>query len=104
MEMEYKRYRQGKVYYPLPRDRDQAFFVNEGFLTKKIAKPWRLPKLQGFRASAKDITTFNYNARFFDRMFLNSMSEENWKNEVDTLITEMSDSVIENALKHQPPE
>ncbi len=53
--------------------------MNEGFLTKKIAKPWRLPKLQGFRASAKDITTFNYNARFFDRMFLNSMSEENWK-------------------------
>lgn len=94
----------GKLYYPLPRDRDQAFFVNEGFLTKKIAKPWRLPKLQGFRASAKDITTFNYNARFFDRMFLNSMNEKNWKNEADTLIAEMSDSVIETALQQQPPE
>jgi hypothetical protein len=94
----------GKLYYPLPRDRDQAFFVNEGKIPKFIRKPWRLPKFQGFRAKAININTFNFNARFFDRTFLNSLSQSDWEKQADTLISEMTDSVIEAALKQQPPE
>lgn len=94
----------GKLYYPLPRDRDQAFFVNEGQIPKRVRKPWRLPKFQGFRAKAIDIRTFNYNARYFDRTFLNSLSEQDWKNAVDTFLLEVTDSVIEKALHQQPKE
>lgn len=94
----------GKVYYPLPRDRDQAFFVNMGKIPKMMRKPWRLPKFQGFRAKAININTFNYNARYFDRTFLNSLSQEEWEKQADTLIMEMTDSVIETALKQQPKE
>jgi hypothetical protein len=94
----------GKVYYPLPRDRDQAFFVNMGRIPKIIRKPWRLPKFQGFREKAININTFNFNARYFDRTFLTSMSQSDWEKQVDTLISEMSDSVIEAAIKKQPAE
>src|SRR5687768_14000865 len=94
----------GKVYYPLPRDRDQAFFVNEGRIPKIIRKPWRLPKFQGFRAKAININTFNFNARFFDRTFLNSLSQKDWEKQADSLISKMTDSVIESAIKKQPPE
>ncbi len=94
----------GKVYYPLPRDRDQAFFVNMGKVPRFISKPWRMPKFQGFRAKATNINTFNFNARFFDRTFLNSLTQEDWEKQADTIILEMTDSVIEAALKQQPPE
>ncbi|HUQ66490.1 MAG TPA: BamA/TamA family outer membrane protein [Flavitalea sp.] len=94
----------GKLYYPLPRDRDQAFFVNMGQIPKMIRKPYRLPKFQGFRPKAINIKTFNFNARYFDRTFLNEMLQEDWEKQADTLIAEMTDSVIEAALKKQPPE
>jgi hypothetical protein len=94
----------GKLYYPLPRDRDQAFFVNMGKIPRFISKPYRMPKFQGFRAKAIDIRTFNFNARYFDRSFLTSLSKEDWEKHADTLIAEMSDTVIANAIRQQPPE
>lgn len=94
----------GKVYFPLPRDRDQAFFVNMGRIPKFIRKPWRLPKFQGFRAKAININTFNFNGRYFDRIFLNALTREQWEKKTDTLLAEMTDSVIENAIRQQPPE
>ena len=55
----------GKIYYPIPRDRDQAFFINNGVIPAFVRKPYIFPKFQGFRARAININTFNYNARFF---------------------------------------
>jgi hypothetical protein len=94
----------GKLYYPLPRDRDQAFFINMGVLPHMIRKPWRLPKFQGFAAKAININTFNFNARYFDRTFLNALSKADWEQQADTFIAQMTDSVIETAIKKQPPE
>ena len=94
----------GKVYRPIPRDRDQAFFVSDGFIPSRIRKPWIFPKFQGFRVKAININTFNFNARYFDRSFLNDLQKESWEKQVDTLIMQMTDEVIEKALRAQPPE
>lgn len=93
-----------KTYYPIPRDRDQAFFINNGFIPKQVSKPYRLPKFQGFRPKAININTFNFNARYFDRSFLNELSREEWAAMADTVIQAMTDSVIEAALARQPKE
>jgi len=69
----------GKVYYPIPRDRDQAFFVNQGIIPRQVRKPWFLPSIQGFRARAHNIVTFNYNPRLFDKIFLNQVTKKDWK-------------------------
>src|SRR5690606_34070151 len=37
-----------ETYRPIPRDRDQAFFVNEGLLTRLWGRRWALPKFEGF--------------------------------------------------------
>ncbi|HEX5653477.1 MAG TPA: hypothetical protein VFX58_10410, partial [Chitinophagaceae bacterium] len=34
----------GKLYYPIPRDRDQAFFVNQGLLPGIAKWPWLVPQ------------------------------------------------------------
>ena len=93
-----------KTYYPVPKDRDQVFFTNEGLLPGLLRKKSMLPELQGFEKKAKNITTFNRPALNFDRVFLNELSKEDWSEAVDAFLDSMKDSVIEAALSQQPRE
>ena len=94
----------GKTYFPIPRDRDQAFFTNDGIIPRLISQPWLIPKFQGFRAKARNINTFNFNGRYFDRSFLNDLSESDWAEGVDAFLPLMTDSAIRLALQQQPHE
>lgn len=94
----------GKIYYPIPKDRDQVFFTNQGLLPKIAASPSLVPELQGFRAHAKNIKTFNRAARNFDRTFLTELNQDEWKHAVDSFLSTMTDPVIEKALYRQPDE
>ncbi len=94
----------GITYYAIPRDRDQPFFINRGFLPKIISRNWLQPRFQGFSVQARDIRTFNFNGRYFDRLFLNRLSKEEWEKATDSFIPLMTDSVIDAALRQQPVE
>lgn len=94
----------GNIYYPIPRDRDQAFYVNQGLLPGVVKWPWLVPQLQGFRAKAKNIRRFNFAARNLDRFFLNELNEQDWRQAAEKLVSQMTDAVIEEALMQQPPE
>jgi hypothetical protein len=94
----------GKLYYPIPRDHDQAFFINRGLIPRYLRKPWYVPEIQGFKEEASNIKTFNKPARNFDRFFLNHLDEETWRKQVDTFLSKMSDPVIEAAINRQPRE
>jgi hypothetical protein len=93
-----------KVYRPIPRDRDQAFFVNEGKLAKVWSRKWALPKFEGFDDHVNWPSGLSYNARFFDRSFLNQLKEEDWIEEATDLQKALTDEVIENAVKKWPKE
>jgi len=93
-----------KTYYPVPKDRDQVFFTNQGLLPGFLRKKSMLPELQGFKKKAKNITTFNRAALNFDRAFLNELAKEDWSEAVDAFLDSMKDSVIEAALSQQPRE
>jgi hypothetical protein len=92
----------GSVYYPLPRDRDQAFFVNQGLLPNLASRKWILPKFQGFDGRIRDVAGFNFNARYFDRSFLNGLSLPDWLAMADTLRVRMTDEVMQAALENLP--
>ncbi|MBL7742946.1 MAG: BamA/TamA family outer membrane protein [Chitinophagaceae bacterium] len=92
----------GKTFFPMPRDRDQPFFVSSGLLPSIARKPWISPQVQGFRSKAINIKTYNFNAKNIDRAFLNSLSEEDWKKAVDEILPLMTDALIEKALGVQP--
>ncbi len=94
----------GKLYYPIPRDHDQAFFVNQGLIPRYLRKPWYIPEIQGFKEEASNIKTFNKPARNFDRFFLNNLDEETWRKHIDTFLSKMTDQVIDEALSRQPRE
>jgi hypothetical protein len=94
----------GKLYRPIPKDRDQAFYINEGVLPHIIQWPWLVPQLEGFKTKSRNIDRFNFAARNFDRFFLNSLTEADWSKAVNDFIPLITDEAIERAIAQQPKE
>ena len=92
----------GIMYRPIPRDRDQAFFVNQGILPKIASRKWAMPKFQGFDYELKNVSGFMFNARWFDRSFINGLSKEDWINTAKELQQNLTDESIESAIKQWP--
>ena len=97
-------YENGKktIFKPIPRDRDQAFFVSQGLLPKIISRKWILPKVQGFDYKIRDINTFNANANEVDHSFLTALSEQDWIQAAQAIQQKITDSVIKVALDKMP--
>ncbi len=93
----------GKLYYTIPRDRDQAFFYSDG-LALKVASLQLLPYLKGFRYNMPQINWFNYSARDFDRIFLNRLNENDWEQTTAFVQQKLTDSIIATAVNRMPPE
>ena len=93
----------GKVYYPVPKDRDQAYFNSNGLLLKYLSNN-SMPFLQGFKSKIKDINGLNYVAKDFDRTFMNELSKEQWKSISDSFSQNITNEVIKNASSKYPPE
>ncbi|UII22717.1 BamA/TamA family outer membrane protein [Fulvivirga ligni] len=92
----------GKLYRPIPRDRDQAFFVNEGFLPSIVSRKWALPKLEGFDYDIRWPSGLSFNARYFDRSFLTDLSKKDWIEQAQDLKKNITDEVIEKAVRQWP--
>lgn len=92
----------GKIYRPIPRDRDQAFFVNEGFFPEIWSRKWALPKFEGFDEDVDWPSGLMFNARYFDRSFLTELSEEDWVEVAKEIQRDLTDEAIENAIKQWP--
>jgi hypothetical protein len=92
----------GKTLSPVPRDRDQPFFISNGALPWLIGSAWAVPQLQGFRAKARNIDGLNYAARNFDRNYLNELTSTDWREAAEATVAAMTDPVIEGALHLQP--
>jgi hypothetical protein len=92
----------GKTYSAIPKDRDQAFYINQGLLPGMIKWPWLVPQLEGFKAKANNINRFNFAARNLDRFFLNELNQQDWEKAVNDFLPKMTDEVIERSLNQQP--
>ncbi len=92
------------VYRPIPRDRDQVFFVNEGVLPWLASRKWINPKFQDFGPTITNVSGLAFNARYFDRSFLTEPNLDTWLNTANTIQQQITDSVIGVALKKMPDE
>lgn len=93
-----------KTYRPIPRDRDHAFFVNEGLVPHKSRKPALFPNLEGFDYIIRWAPGLMQVGRWFDRSFLNEMPEAKFLNTARELSRDLTDEVIDSALKQWPAE
>ncbi len=92
------------VYKPIPRDRDQAFFVNEGIIPWIAARKWLLPKIQGFTEYTENMEGQSFNARYFDRSFLTQSSWDEWHRQIDSLRVLLTSEKIDSVMYAFPKE
>ncbi len=94
----------GKLYYPIPRDRDQAFFHPQGFVML-IATQRFLPWMKGFSTHYnKKFLWLGHSPRNFDRIFLNELDANMWRSGIAKFQGAETNTVIDNAVNKMPPE
>jgi hypothetical protein len=103
-QWKYARFKDGKkkIWWPIPRDRDQAFSLYDGVF------PWiatkAVPQIEGFGYSYPQINDITWSGRHLDRRFLASVGEAEWDSIANFIGERLTDQVIEDAVKRMPEE
>ena len=92
------------LYRPIPRDRDQAFFLGDGALIELGSHKWGQPKFQGFKHRIRDVHGLAFNARYFDRYFVTEADWSVWQAQAEYIRENLTDEVIESAVQSWPKE
>jgi len=94
-----------KRYYPIPRDRDQAFSNYDGALLffARMSSP-AVRVLRPFRDDIDRMTWLTYNARFIDPVLLNGISRDRWMQIAEEVQASLTDEVIACGMAQWPKE
>lgn len=90
-------------FFPIPEDRDQAFFLARGALPTVI-RVFGMPHLVGFKHKSKKLEKLNHKAHAFDQYFMNGLASKDWERIIRQFQAAMTDDVIHNAIKKLPRE
>lgn len=89
---------------PIPRDRDQVFFYSDGTIPWLIRRKWAMPKFQPFNSIVENVVALGFNARYFDRNFLQSKEKSDWIEMANELKVKLTDKVIVASVRELPQE
>ena len=93
------------AYRPVPRDRDQAFFLfDDGLMTRLVS--WFAPKYQTFRGPIRleNVDGLTATARALDRTLLTTLSAADFREVADSVRAALGDGVLDRAFELGPPE
>jgi hypothetical protein len=90
-------------FYPIPRDRDQAYFYSDGIFVRAL-QVLVLKHLVSYNNDLEKIKSFNYKSWPFDRLMLNALTKQDWIDAIKLVQSELTDDVIHDAFKKLPPE
>lgn len=90
------------VWYPIPRDRDQAFALFDGMFPLIGARA--VTQFHHFHDGFGDMHSLTFSGRFVDRRLLVSLDKEEWDAVVQSVLAALTDEVIDRAVRMLPPE
>ncbi len=90
------------IYRPIPRDRDQVFFLSEGVVMWLTRRNWIMPKFQGFDYTIKDVKGMGFNGCYFDRSFMTEPDLDDWMSLANDIQNDVTDTVIQKAIQTLP--
>lgn len=95
---------QGKIYKPIPRDRDVALMKLNGVIPTlaKILGPFY--QYQNTEDSYGNFKGLNFNSLDLTRRFTNQLTKEDWLEIARDLKNQLTDESIEQAVRAYPPE
>ena len=91
----------GKIYQPIPRDRDQVYTLFDGILPTISTF---ISHQESFGYTIKNISGYNFPARNLDRLMANEMTVEQWIQKAKEIQSDVQDKIIEDAIRKLPPE
>ncbi|MFA6083151.1 BamA/TamA family outer membrane protein [Mucilaginibacter sp.] len=93
-----------KLYTAVPRDRDQAFHLEEGIFPDIAALPFINPLLGDFRADIPDAKYWLAKTRFVNALPDAQMSYDQWMKIANEFVAAETDAVLEEGLRQLPKE
>lgn len=92
----------GKIYKPIPRDRDLAMMNMTGLIPglAKILGPF--VQYQNFDENYGNLKGLNQNSLALTRRFTNQLTKEDWLEAAEEIRSNLGDEVIEQAVKNYP--
>ena len=93
------------LYKPIPRDRDQAYSNFDGIanaLASYTVPFTRAAHKYDEDVSKKEETWLNYQARLFDRFFLNELTLSEWEEQAKFIQKNLTDEIIEEGIRQLP--
>ncbi len=99
------RFKEGKkkVWYPIPRDRDQAFVKLDGVIPSLGEKRFIVRQLENYYKDNPDVISLTHSGRHMDRRFLNGSTWDEFDAVQNEVVTKLTDEVIEKAVRQLPP-
>ena len=93
-----------KLYSAIPRDRDQVFYKNDGFVNYIVSRPYIFPSIRKFGHDIDFVRGLIFTGRHFDRHFLSELNEESYIRIAQELQAEITDQVVKEAVRTWPTE
>ncbi len=92
------------IYRAVPRDRDQTFFLNEGFFPWISSRKFALRMNQGFKHEIKDMGGLVSQGKWLDRRWLNDLEKEDWIKAAERMQSNLTDDILQAAINDMPPQ
>ncbi len=90
----------GRIWRPIPRDRDWAFVSGDGVAGAGIGLFY--PKHTAYRARYADLQAYTFTSHILDRRLLTSIDRADAEAEIQRVRSALTDSVIRAAVGHLP--
>ena len=90
-------------FYPIPRDRDQAYFYSNGLLIK-LAQKISAKHFVGFKGNLKQLEKLSFKSWKFDKLFLNELDAGVWDSTIRFVQARLTDDLIHQSMLNMPPE
>jgi hypothetical protein len=90
-------------YYPIPKDRDQAFYNNKG-LIMAIERHGAYKFQVNFPYHIRSMRDMCIVGAYMDNVFLNRLTAADWQRDIDSFCRTLTDAVIDTAVHRFPPE
>lgn len=101
---EYDKKDKGELIKPVPRDRDQVYVKFDGIIPAIASSRYVVRELTNFSDDYNDVKGMNMTGLALDRRILPKLDKKSWMALVDSMQNELTDEVIEDAIKDLPPE
>lgn len=92
-----------KLYRPIPKDRDQAFYMFSGGLLSRVAgRGFNYQKFISFQNDYRDLKALFHKSDYIDRHFLSEVTQEQFDSLAKVMQKALTDEVIGNAVQALP--